>query len=122
MNTKLAISFERRGIINADMATLISAHNEGFNKVTISELIGILRGKRVESPNTLEDMKIDFNPNESKVDFYQDGKNLTFSITENEYYTLEDTDGKALEEQIAGEDALLNIELPDYMQKPEFGF
>lgn len=122
MNTKLAISFERRGLINTDMATLISAHNEGFNKVTISEVIGVLRGERAKSPSSLADMKIEFNPKESRIDFYQDGKNLTFSITENEYYTLEDTDGKTLEEQIAGEDALLNIELPDYMQKPEFGF
>jgi len=102
MNTKLSISFERRGILNKDMTQLVSSHNEGFSKLTILEVMAFIKAQKPFSPSTLENMKLDFDEKENTIHFYENGKDLTLSITENQYYTLEMIE----EGQEVGADAL----------------
>jgi len=85
------------------MAELVSAHNEGFNKLAITDVMSIIKGSRTVSPSTLENMKLEFDEKENTIHFYQDGTNITFSITENEYYTLAMIEDK----QEIGDGALL---------------
>lgn len=98
MKTKLEIFFYRTGITNTIMAKVISAHNEGLNLLLIQEVNAILKGLRTEYPSNLKDLKLEFIERDGKLNVYEDGKTITSTIQETEFYTLVDAE--------AGEDAI----------------
>lgn len=102
MKTKLSITFEQEGINNADMAVILSSHNGGKASVSLSDIKGFMLCRAARYPNLYPNLKVEESA-DSVIHVYEDGENLTFSIQENEYYTLEDVENGGM----VGEDALL---------------
>jgi hypothetical protein len=107
MKTKLIADFAKNGETNNLMLKMICTHNEKGENFSLKELKAILKGKKAEMPSTLKKMKVVLNDKNDIMEVYEDGDSLTYSIQENEYYLLKDTDSSNLDKQIAGEDALL---------------
>lgn len=105
MKTKLLGDFSKRGVTSYDAFKIICAHNEGVFSFSLPEIKAIIRGQIVNSASSLEKMKIMLNEKEGILEVYEDGENITYSIQENEYYTLDMVDEDNVDK--IGENALL---------------
>ena len=105
--TKLAVTFERVGDTNTNIAELVSAHNEGITLFFIKEVLAAIKMQQVKMPYVLKNLRLELIEDEGKLNVYENGKDLTYTVQENEYYTLNEEG-----EQVgtAGEDALLIIQ------------
>lgn len=106
MKTKLQISIERSGETTDNICRLIANHNEGLNLFTIQQISSVIRERKNAMPSLLRDLKVEFIESEGKINVYENGKDLTYTIQENEYFTLDMVDENDKEKQIAGQDAL----------------
>lgn len=107
MKTKLVIYLERTGITNTKITDLVARHNEGLNLFLLREIMFVLKGLINEYPTSLKNIRLDFIEDQGKLNVYENGKDLTYTIQENEYYTLTMVDNKNKIKVIAGQDALL---------------
>lgn len=107
MKTKLVIYLERSGITNYRITELIAKHNEGINLFLIKEVNSVVKGMKSEYSSSLKDLKLELIEDQGKLNVYENGKDLTYTIQENEYYTLAMVDNKNKIKVIAGQDALL---------------
>jgi hypothetical protein len=107
MKTRFIIDFHKSGITNNYSVALICNHNEGKSKLSLNEIYFLLKCERITNPKKLKKIKVILNEKYSTLEVYEDGVDLTYSIQENEYYLLKDTDSSDMDKQIAGEDALL---------------
>lgn len=102
MKTKLSIAFERPGITVGAIAKIAASHNAEISLLSLRDIIGAIKNSKSEYPHTLKDLMLELIKEEGKLNVYEDGKNLTYTVQENEYYTLE----MAKNGEQIGEDAL----------------
>lgn len=104
--TKLQIFIERSGASTDRIVELIGRHNEGINLFLIKEVYAIVREQQNRLPSSLKDLRVEFIEDEGRINVYENGKDLTYTIEENIYYELSDVDMDDMEKQIAHPDAL----------------
>ena len=105
--TKLQINIERSGASTDRIVELIGKHNEGINLFFIKEVAAVVRDQQNRMPTSLKNLKIELIEDEGKLNVYENGKDLTYTIQENNYYTLAMIDEDDKGKEIAGQDALL---------------
>ena len=104
MKTKLSVAFERPGITVGAIAKIAASHNAEISLLSLKDIMGAIKNSKSEYPHTLKDLVLELIKEEGKLNVYEDGKNLTYTVQENEYYTIEGVTDK--DAHIAGEDAL----------------
>ena len=90
MKTKLEIQLHRSGMTICDVAKLIAKHNEGLNIFFLKEISSIVKGFKNEYPTILKNLRIELIEYDKKLNVYENGNDITYTIQENEYYTLVD--------------------------------
>lgn len=86
MKKELQMTIKRNGILNRFICDLISAYNEGEVVYTLQEINAILKGKKVELPNTLKKLNTLHLGDEIIVS--EDGENVSVIIEEREITPL----------------------------------
>ena len=105
MKTKLEIQLHRTGITICDISKIIAMHNEGINLFLIKEIVSVIKSLKKDCPAILKNLRLELIEDEGKLNVYENGNDITYTIQENEYYTL--VDNTNFDKHIAGEDALL---------------
>jgi len=86
MKKELQMTIKRNGILNPFICNLISSYNEGKVDYTLQEVNAILKGKKIEFPNTLENLNTIHLGNEIIIS--EDGKEISIIIEERDLMVL----------------------------------
>lgn len=86
MKKELQMTIKRNGILNTFICNLISSYNEGKGDYTLQEVNGILKGKKIEFPSTLE--KLSTLHLGSEIIVSENGKDVSVIIEERELMVL----------------------------------
>lgn len=111
--TNLSIFFEEESITRLGLTELIRNHNNGISLKLLNDIISFLNDlKNKVFPLSLKNMRIELIESEGRINVFENGEKLSYSIQEMEYYTLADTIGVSKSKKIAGPDALMLEENP----------
>ena len=86
MKKELQMTIKKNGILNKFVCDLIATYNEGGGSYTLQEINAILKGKRVEYPNTLKNLNTTHLGDEIIIS--EDGENVSLIIEEKELMPL----------------------------------
>lgn len=86
MKKELQMTIKKNGALNEFICNLIGVYNEGKEHYTLAEISAILKGKKINMPNTLE--KLSIMHLGSEIIISENGKDVSVIIEERELMVL----------------------------------